>query len=137
MEPRSLLPDHHPIAIVDADHRSAHPSLPIAATRDHQLIRDWAVRRHAEPATGEASESGPPTVTVNDDGTGIRFNFPGLGRFRPISWEEWFKNFDTYEMAFIFERDESGSASGNRYRLMPIDALRRVAKVIDAAGHVS
>ena len=40
---------------------------------------------------------------MNDGGAGIRFNFPGIGRFRPISWEEWFENFFLHELVFVFE----------------------------------
>jgi antitoxin HicB len=29
--------------------------------------------------------------------------FPGLGRFRPITWEEWFENFFRHELVFVFE----------------------------------
>ena len=63
-------------------------------TRNHDVIRAWAERHKAEPATGEATASGPATVNVNDGGAGVRFNFPSAARFRPISWEEWFENFD-------------------------------------------
>ncbi len=81
METRSLLPENGPIALIDADTEERLQSIRVVATRDHALIRQWAARRHAEPATGEATESGPSTMTVNDDGTGIRFNFPGIGRY--------------------------------------------------------
>jgi hypothetical protein len=43
---------------------------------DHEVIRRWAARHSAEPATGEATASGPGTITINDGGAGIRFNFP-------------------------------------------------------------
>jgi hypothetical protein len=54
-------------------------------TRDHEMIRRWAARHHAEPATGEATASGPATVDLNDGGAGIRFKMvdgfqPGLQR---------------------------------------------------------
>lgn len=73
------------------------------ATCDHEEIRQWAARQHAEPATGEATASGPATVDVHDHGAGIRFNFPGFGRFRPIAWEEWFDNFDRHHLTFVYE----------------------------------
>jgi len=97
------------------------------ATQDHALIRRWAARRHAEPATGEATDSGPSTLIVNDDGTGIRFNFPGLGRFRPIDWDEWFRNFDAYSLVFVYERDGAKRTPSGRYRMLPLDALKHVA----------
>jgi hypothetical protein len=42
---------------------------------------------------------------VNDGGAGIRFNFPGAARFRPISWEEWFDHFDRWRLVFVYEED--------------------------------
>jgi hypothetical protein len=74
-------------------------------TRDHEVIRRWAARHHAEPATGEATASGPATVHLYDEGAGIRFNFPGAGRFRPISWDEWFEHFDRHQLTFAYEEE--------------------------------
>jgi hypothetical protein len=39
------------------------------ATRDRDVIRQWAARHHAEPGTGEATASGPATVHVQDGGS--------------------------------------------------------------------
>ena len=55
----------------------------ILATRDHAVIREWARVLCAEPATGVESPSGPATsMKVADGGSVLRFNFPGIGRFR-------------------------------------------------------
>jgi hypothetical protein len=86
-------------------------------TRDHDLIRRWAAERHAEPATGEATSSGPATFKVNDGGAGIRFNFPGVSVFRPISWEEWLTNFDEHDCAFVFDSKSSRPLSSG-YRIV-------------------
>jgi DUF2934 family protein len=80
------------------------------ATKDKEVIRQWAARHRAEPATGEATASGPATVDVNDGGAGIRFNFPASGRFRPISWEEWFDNFDRNRLIFVYEENVADRA---------------------------
>ena len=58
-----------------------------------------AARHSAEPATGEATLSGPGTITLNDGGAGVGFNFPGAARFRPIAWDEWFENFERHQLA--------------------------------------
>jgi hypothetical protein len=81
-------------------------------TRDHDLIQRWAARHQAQPATGEATSSGPATVTVNDGGAGVRFNFPGAAQFRPISWDEWFANFDAYGLTFVYEEEVADRAYG-------------------------
>jgi hypothetical protein len=80
------------------------------ATRDHDVIRAWAARHRAEPATGEATSSGPATVNVNDGGVGIRFNFPGTGRFRPISWTEWLDHFDRNRLTFVYQEEVADRA---------------------------
>jgi hypothetical protein len=104
---------------------SAGPSgvTQVVLTRDHDAIRRWAEDRRAEPATGEATRSGPATVTVNDGGAGIRFNFPGHGAFRPITWDEWFANFDQHGCAFVYDDDGSTPLS-NRYRIVKADDWR-------------
>lgn len=95
-------------------------STQVVFTRDHEMIQRWAAQRQAEPATGEATISGPATHNVNDGGAGIRFNFPGAGVFRPISWEEWLTNFDVHQCAFVYEDDASRPPS-NRYRIVKAD----------------
>jgi hypothetical protein len=92
----------------------------VVFTRDHDLIRNWAAQRQAEPATGEATSSGPATSKVNDGGAGIRFNFPGVGLFRPIDWDEWLANFDRHECAFVYD-DEPAKPPSTRYRIVKAD----------------
>jgi DUF2934 family protein len=77
----------------------------VLITTDHEVVRRWAARHSAEPATGEATPSGPGTITVNDGGAGIRFNFPGAARFRAITWDEWFENFERHDLAFAFDEE--------------------------------
>lgn len=88
-----------------ADSLSQEPGPRALATREHATIRQWAERHNAEPATGEATASGPAIIHVSDGGTGLRFNFPGMGRFRPISWDEWFEHFDRHNLIFIREEE--------------------------------
>src|SRR5918995_1371683 len=82
------------------------PGARLQSTRDHESIRRWAALHQAEPATGEATISGPPTTAVNDGGAGVRFNFPGVARFRPISWEEWLAHFDQHQLLFVYEEQD-------------------------------
>jgi hypothetical protein len=123
MNTPSLLPTA-PIHRVDL--RTAEEQAPgsILATDDSALIREWARRHAAEPATGEATQSGPATVDVHDGGTGIRFNFPGVAKYRPITWDEWFENFRQYDLVFLFERDTPGKTPSGRYRIVTKATLR-------------
>jgi hypothetical protein len=94
------------------------------------VIRLWADDRQAQPATGEETLSGPATVNVNDGGAGIRFNFPGVSRFRPISWEEWFDNFDRHRLVFVYEEQMEDGGVSTRHRLMRAEDVRASAVVL-------
>lgn len=98
------------VSIATADVQSRPAAGRSVATRDHQVIRTWAERHSAEPATGEATASGPETIDVNDGGVGIRFSFPGVGRFRPISWDEWFDQFERDRLVFVYEEEVADRA---------------------------
>jgi hypothetical protein len=111
MTKRALPPDGDRFPMRNAGTSDATPGTRVYATRDHEAIQAWAERHDAEPATGEATSSGPSTVSVNDGGAGIRFNFPAAGRFRPISWDEWFENFEAHGLTFVYE-EEPETADG-------------------------
>jgi hypothetical protein len=89
------------------------------ATRDPEVIKQWAAARQARPATGQQTASGPSSaVSVHDGGAGIRFNFPGVSLFREISWEEWIDNLRDYDLLFVFEERTPQGTTSNRYRLV-------------------
>jgi len=119
MAARSLLPEDEPVRRLDTSDAGKQPPGTILTTDNRELIREWAAKRAAEPATGEATQSGPATVDVRDGGAGIRFNFPGAARFRPISWAEWFDNFTHHDLMFVYEGDVPGQTPSGRYRLVP------------------
>lgn len=132
MSSRWLLPEDEPVAVVDAGNEGHHREIQVVATQDPELIRRWAARHGAEPATGEASPSGPATVSVRDGDAGIRFNFPGVGRYRDITWDEWFEHFSRHQLIFVYERDESGRSPSARYRLVKLESLKKkVSSVIE------
>ena len=114
---RQSLPGQPAAPSIKALENLFHGATQVVFTRDHDVIRRWAAQRQAEPATGEATSSGPATSKVNDGGAGIRFNFPGVGLFRPISWDEWLTNFDVHQCAFVYECDESRPLS-SQYRIV-------------------
>jgi hypothetical protein len=123
---RQLLPPQGPISTINPGDALVGTSPEVVFTRDHEVIRQWAEARHAEPATGETTRSGPAKVNVNDGGAGVRFNFPGASAFRPISWDEWFENFDQHHCAFVFDNDNSMGVS-NHYRIVNADGLQGYA----------
>jgi DUF2934 family protein len=93
-----------------SDRQAKTNAIGVLASRDHDVVRRWAARHNAEPATGEATASGPATIHVTDGGVGIRFNFPAAARFRPITWDEWFDHFDRYHLTFVYEEEVADRA---------------------------
>jgi hypothetical protein len=100
------------------------PGVRIAATTDHEQIRRWAARHGAQPATGQATASGPATVDINDGGAGIRFNFPGFAPLRAITWDEWFNNFERHDLLFVYEEADRDAIASRAYSVW----LRRGAE---------
>ena len=89
-----------------------------------KIIRAWASEVSAEPATGEATPSGPASVLkVADGGTGLRFNFPGVSPFRAISWDEWLDHFTSHDLTFVYDDAEPGRPTSARYRIVPASEL--------------
>lgn len=130
MSTRSLLPDLSLIHEVTRDTESSEAAGSVVVTDDHDLIRKWARTRGAEPATGEATGSGPATaIHVQDGDAGIRFNYPGVAAFRPISWDEWFDNLRRFDLMFVYEIDSPEGTPSGRYRLVPRSTLRDRADV--------
>lgn len=124
MPRRSVLPGAETIRRVTR-RRSTKPLLDgTVATDDQDVIREWAARQGAEPATGEATSSGPATIHVHDGGAGIRFNFPAAAQYRPLTWDEWFENFTRHDLMFVFEGERPGRPPSAWYRLVPRQKLR-------------
>lgn len=122
MTEEPLLPELRRIKSVSRDHPAAGET--VLATRDHEVIREWARIFSADPATGEASESGPASaMKVSDGGSGLRFNFPGFGRFREISWTEWFDHFNSHDLTFVYENPDAHKPPSPRYRLVRTEDL--------------
>jgi len=91
----------------------------VLSTRDHQVIRDWAERNGAVPATGEATSSGAATtLKVQDQGTGLRFNFPGMSPFREISWVEWLDHFNRFDLTFVFDNTKPNQPPSANYHIV-------------------
>ncbi len=93
------------------------PGVQTRSTRDHAAIQRWAAQHQASPATGERTESGPATVSVNDGGVAIRFNFPAAAPFRDISWAEWLAHFDAERLLFVFEEQDDAQVAQRAFTL--------------------
>lgn len=77
-------------------------------TTDHEIIREWAESRGGHPAVVKK--------TRGKEGLGVlRIDFPGYkgaGALDQISWEEFFEEFDSRSLAFLYQdRTASGKVS--------------------------
>lgn len=81
-------------------------------TTSHDVIREWAEKRDAVPATVPGTE--------HDDHLGVlRFDFPGYGGddLRQVTWDEWFDTFDQRRLNFIYQEERSDGSPSNFFRL--------------------
>jgi hypothetical protein len=74
------------------------------ATTDHEKIREWAESRDGRPARvkGTGGRSKPAILRIDFPG------FSGEDTLEPISWEEFFEQFDRAGLAFLYQ-DEPNS----------------------------
>ena len=91
------------------DHEERHGQS--LATRNHDVIRQWADSRKASPAT--AGQERKNSVGV------LRMDFPGYGgkRLRTVSWEEWFESFDSNKLVFLFQEHRADGSPSNFFKL--------------------
>ncbi|MGW4589713.1 Rho termination factor N-terminal domain-containing protein [Amycolatopsis thermoflava] len=81
-------------------------------TTDHDVIRQWAEKRKAHPATVPGTEHGGHLGV-------LRFDFPGYGGddLRHVEWDEWFATFDQRRLNFIYQEERSDGSPSNFFRL--------------------
>lgn len=78
-------------------------------TTDHDQIRRWAEERGGRPAAVGPTRSGDSEI--------IRLVFPDApghtdGDLEEISWDEWFEQFESNDLALLYQdRTEDGQRS--------------------------
>jgi hypothetical protein len=81
------------------------------ATRNHDVIRQWAEARRAVPATVGDTQRGRDTGV-------LRLNFPGYSerRLQKISWNAWFGTFDDRNLVFLFQEHKRDGSTSNFFK---------------------
>ncbi|WP_343447615.1 hypothetical protein [Micromonospora schwarzwaldensis] len=81
-------------------------------TRNHEVIQRWAGARGAKPATIAGTERGDrPGV--------LTFNLPGYresSRIREITWDDWFRTFDSRRLNLIYQEQMRDGRQSNFFR---------------------
>lgn len=77
-------------------------------TTDHEVIKKWVESRGGRPASVKRThEKAEPGI--------IRVDFPGFtgaGSLEPITWKEFFEQFDDRRLVFLYqEKTASGDVS--------------------------
>ncbi|HSK09059.1 MAG TPA: hypothetical protein VK911_05760, partial [Vicinamibacterales bacterium] len=98
--------------IESPDQHAARPGQTLA-TRNHDVIRQWAEERGAVPATVAGTEHG--------DRLGVlRFDFPYGGKsegLQQVEWDEWFRTFDERNLVFLFQEQLRSGRQSNFFKL--------------------
>lgn len=90
------------------DHED-HPGQTLA-TRNADVIRQWAEERKAQPATTPGGDSENPRV--------LRFDFPGFDReLQPVSWDAWLRTFRQRDLVFLYQEHMKSGKQSNFFRL--------------------
>lgn len=97
------------------------------ATRTPEVIRDWAERRGAVPATATRGPDGRPRTLrfdFRDDSGNGRNGGNGRsggngrnGRLEEISWDEWLRAFNDRDLVFLYQETLRNGSDSNFFRL--------------------
>lgn len=80
-------------------------------TTSHEVIRHWATRRNAAPATVIGTEYG-------DEPGVLRLDFDAVSpNLRHVDWREWLAIFDQRELAFLYQENRSDGSRSDFFRI--------------------
>ncbi|MEX0672921.1 MAG: hypothetical protein WDZ82_01780 [Candidatus Paceibacterota bacterium] len=83
-------------------------------TTDHDEIRSWIEGHGGEPAVISG------TTTENNSGT-LRFDFSGDPGYRRITWEEFFDQFESGNLAFEYNDNGIDGSPEENFKLVDRD----------------
>jgi hypothetical protein len=80
------------------------------ATRNPDVIRQWAEARGGRPATSPGGDPENPRV--------LRFDFPDYDKnLQPVSWDAWLKVFRDRDLVFLYQENMKAGNRSNFFRL--------------------
>lgn len=99
-------------------------------TTDHETIRRWAEQRGAVPSTVRRTR-GQKNIGV------IRLDFPGFsgeGALEPITWDQFFEEFDKQGLALVFQDKTASGRTSSFNRFVKRETAAARAKGSRASG---
>jgi hypothetical protein len=83
-------------------------------TKDHRLIKEWVMARGGVPGRVEGTVS-----PADEEGTlDIKFPEKTGKNVIPISWNEFFTEFEQSNLAFLFEEDHGDGLKSKFFKLI-------------------
>ncbi len=82
-------------------------------TTDHEEIRRWVEEHGGRPAVVRGTRDG--------DGSVLRIDFPGGAgedELEPVSWDEWFREFEEENLAFLYQDRKAGGEDSTFFKLV-------------------
>lgn len=89
------------------------------ATRNHDVIRQWAEERQAVPSTVQSTGR-------NGQAGMLKLDFSGYGgnNLGELTWDEWFETFDERNLVFVYQEHTTDGSMSNFFRLTNPDDSR-------------
>lgn len=84
-------------------------------TTDHDEIRSWVEEHDGRPVIVRGTE---------DSGSGkgvLRIDFPGGAgedELEPVEWDEWFEEFDSSGLAFLYQQEKASGEDSTFFKLV-------------------
>lgn len=96
--------------IHSTDEKPERPGRSLVTT-NHDVIRQWAQRRNAVPATVAGTEHGDHLGVLRFD---FGDNTEGLTK---VDWDQWFQTFDERKLSFVYQETRSDGSPSNFFQL--------------------
>lgn len=96
--------------IHSTDEKPERPGRSLVTT-NHDVIRQWAQRRNAVPATVAGTEHGDHLGVLRFD---FGDNTEGLTK---VDWDQWFQTFDERKLNFVYQETRSDGSPSNFFQL--------------------
>jgi len=116
--PPRMAPGAEVTWVNDPNERLGRPGR-MLATRNHEIIRNWASTRHSKPALLKAADRSNPAEALR-----FQISERRESEYEVISWDEWLRLFEGGNLVFVYlERNANGEAS-DLFRLVPAESVQ-------------